>query len=68
MPKMTGIEVCKLMKSDGALRGIHVIILTCKGQELDRNNSLTAGADEFMMKPFSPKEVVAKVRTLIGRE
>lgn len=67
MPKMTGIELCKIVKSDGGLRQTHVIILTCKGQELDRNHSLSAGADEFMTKPFSPKEVVTRVKTLFAR-
>lgn len=66
MPKLTGTEVCKLVKGDERLCAIHVIILTCKGQELDRDNSLSAGADEFMTKPFSPKEVVARVKELLG--
>ncbi len=68
MPKMTGIEVCKILKSDEVLRQTHVIILTCKGQELDRNHSISAGADEFMTKPFSPKDVVTRVKTLFARE
>src|SRR5512143_1223976 len=59
MPKRTGVEVCKVIKDDPELKNTHVIILTCKGQELDRQNSIVAGADEFMTKPFSPKEVVA---------
>lgn len=67
MPKRTGIELCKAIKSDPALRRTHIIILTCKGQELDRQNCLAAGADEYMTKPFSPREVVARVRTLLGR-
>jgi DNA-binding response OmpR family regulator len=67
MPKMTGAEVCRLIKADDRLRSIHVIILTCKGQELDRHDSLAAGADEFMTKPFSPREVVARVHTILHR-
>ncbi len=68
MPKMTGLEVCSVIKSDDCLRSTHIIILTCKGQELDRDNSIAAGADEYMTKPFSPKEVVAKVKALRSRE
>lgn len=68
MPKMTGIEVCKLIKSDEALRSTHVIILTSKGQQMDRDNSLSAGADEYMMKPFSPRELVARVKSILDRK
>lgn len=66
MPKRTGVEVCKVIKADPELKNTHIIILTCKGQDLDRQNSFTAGADEFMTKPFSPKEVVARVRALFA--
>jgi DNA-binding response OmpR family regulator len=66
MPKRTGIEICKEIKGDPELKGTHVIILTCKGQELDQQNSMQAGADEFMTKPFSPREVVARVRSLFA--
>ena len=66
MPKRTGVEVCKVVKADPELKHIHIIILTCKGQELDRQNSFIAGADEFMTKPFSPREVVTRVRTLLA--
>lgn len=67
MPKRTGIEVCKAIKTDPELRRTHVIILTCKGQELDRQNCMSAGADEYMTKPFSPREVVERVRALLAR-
>jgi two-component system, OmpR family, alkaline phosphatase synthesis response regulator PhoP len=66
MPKMTGDEICRIVKSEEALKEIHVVILTCKGQELDREQSLSNGADRFMTKPFSPKEVLAMVRATIG--
>lgn len=65
MPKKNGDEVCRAIKSDDRLRNIHVIILTCKGQELDRQVSMSAGADEYMTKPFSPREVVSKVRSIL---
>lgn len=64
MPKKNGDEVCRMIKSDEQLKEIHVIILTCKGQELDKQNSMSAGADEFITKPFSPKEVVSRVKSI----
>lgn len=67
MPKRTGNELCGIIKRDEALRDTHVIILTCKGQELDREQSLASGADGFITKPFSPKEVVARVRAILGK-
>jgi two-component system alkaline phosphatase synthesis response regulator PhoP len=67
MPKKTGNEICGIIKRDEALRDIHVIILTCKGQELDRELSLSSGADGFITKPFSPKEVIARVRAVLGK-
>jgi DNA-binding response OmpR family regulator len=66
MPKKNGYEVCKELKKDPGLSDIHVIMLTAKGQEADREQGLSAGADEFMTKPFSPVGVVEKVRELLG--
>ena len=65
MPKMTGFEVCSAVKRDDATKGIHVVILTGKGQDLDREQGIAAGANEFMNKPFSPKEVVAKTKEIL---
>jgi DNA-binding response OmpR family regulator len=65
MPKKNGDEICTAVKSDNRLKNIYVIILTCKGQELDKQKSMSAGADEYMTKPFSPREVVSKVRSIL---
>jgi two-component system alkaline phosphatase synthesis response regulator PhoP len=66
MPKMTGDEVCRTLKQDGELKDVHIVILTCKGQELDREQSISSGADTFITKPFSPKEVLNMVKTILG--
>lgn len=65
MPKMTGDEVCKTIKQDKDLKDIHIVILTCKGQELDREVSIASGADTFITKPFSPKEVLKMVKDIL---
>jgi DNA-binding response OmpR family regulator len=66
MPKLNGFEVCKSIKSDAEVGQVYVIILTAKGQDEDRDLGLQAGADDFMTKPFSPREVVSKVRSVLG--
>ena len=66
MPKKNGYEVCQEVKKDPGLRHIRIIMLTAKGQEADREQALSAGADEFLSKPFSPVGVVEKVRELPG--
>jgi len=66
MPGKNGFEVCREIKQDASLRSTHVILLTARGQESDRSAGLSAGADEYMTKPFSPAHIVAKVRDLIG--
>jgi two-component system alkaline phosphatase synthesis response regulator PhoP len=66
MPKMTGDEICRAIKLDEQLKDIHIVILTCKGQELDRELSISSGADSFITKPFSPKEVLKIVKDILG--
>ncbi len=66
MPGINGFSVCSAIKSDAALKESYVIILTAKGQELDKATGLSAGANEFMTKPFSPREVVDKVRRIMN--
>jgi two-component system alkaline phosphatase synthesis response regulator PhoP len=66
MPEKNGYEVCKEVKGNLKFSDIHIIMLTAKGQEADREKGLTSGADEFMTKPFSPMSVVDKVKELLG--
>lgn len=67
LPKMTGIEVCKLLKSDGATRHIPIIMLTAKAEEIDRIVGLEVGADDYVTKPFSPREIVLRIRAIMRR-
>ena len=64
IPKMNGFDTCRTIKSDSQLKGTYIIILTAKGQEVDKERGLREGADEYMTKPFSPKEIVAKVKSI----
>lgn len=66
MPKKSGFEVCSEVKKDPVLRSTHIIMLTAKGQEEDKQKSLTSGANEYITKPFSPRQVLARVRELLG--
>ncbi len=66
MPKKNGYEVCQELKSDSGLSDIHIVMLSAKGQESDKEKALTLGADEFMTKPFSPAGVVERVTALLG--
>ena len=64
MPVMNGYEVCKIIKNDPALKGIYVIMLTAKGQVAEQERGRSAGADEYIVKPFSPMEVLAKIKKI----
>ena len=66
MPKINGFEVCKTIKSDKELNNAYVIVLTCKGQEADKEKGLSQGANDFITKPYSPKEIVTKVRSILN--
>lgn len=66
MPKKDGYEVCKELKSDSGLRDIHIVMLSAKGQEADREKALSVGANEFLSKPFSPVGVVGRVKELLA--
>jgi len=66
MPKKNGYEVCKELKSDLGLRDIHIVMLSAKGQEADKEMALSLGANEFMSKPFSPIGVIGRVKELLA--
>ena len=66
MPNKSGYEVCQEVKSDAELRDIHVVMLTAKGRDSDREIGLAQGADEYITKPFSPMQVVSRVKEILG--
>lgn len=66
LPKRSGLEVLKLIKSEAATRLVPVLILTAKGQQQDRRTAEALGADSFVTKPYANAEVVGAVRHLLG--
>lgn len=68
MPRKTGFEVCQAVKSDPALQGVKILMLTAKGRDTEVAKGLAMGADAYMTKPFSTRELVAKVKSLLGLE
>jgi DNA-binding response OmpR family regulator len=66
MPKKTGFEVCQELRADEAIRGTKVLMLTAKGRDTDVAKGLGVGADAYMTKPFSTKELVQKVREMLA--
>jgi DNA-binding response OmpR family regulator len=61
MPQLDGYEVCQRIRADHNLDQTYVIMLSAKGQQVDRERGLEAGANEYMTKPFSPREVVKRL-------
>jgi two-component system, OmpR family, alkaline phosphatase synthesis response regulator PhoP len=66
MPKMNGMEVCRRVKKELLLNDVYIVLLTAKGQELDRQKGHEVGADVYMTKPFDPEEILNKARTVLG--
>ena len=66
MPKMNGMEVCRRVKKDLGMSDIFIILLTAKGQELDRQKGLDVGADVYMTKPFDPEVILNKAKEVLG--
>jgi two-component system alkaline phosphatase synthesis response regulator PhoP len=66
MPKMNGFDVCQAIRADPDLADMRVLMLTAKGREAEVSKGLGLGADAYMTKPFSTKELVAQVRALLG--
>ena len=65
MPKLNGMEVCRRVKKELLLERIYIILLTAKGQELDRLKGQEVGADVYMTKPFDPEVILAKAREVL---
>ena len=67
LPGMDGTEVCKTLKQEGATRRIPIIILSAKGEEMDRVIGLELGAADYVTKPFSPRELILRVKAVLQR-
>src|SRR5256885_177233 len=67
LPKMSGLEVCRILKGDAATARIAILMLTAKAEEIDRINGLEFGADDYVTKPFSPREVLLRIQAILRR-
>ena len=67
LPQVDGLEVCRLLRAHDATSGIPIIMLTARAEESERIVGLELGADDYLAKPFSPNELVARVRALLRR-
>jgi DNA-binding response OmpR family regulator len=67
LPEIDGLEVCKMLRRDPATARIPIVMLTAKAAEVDRILGLELGADDYLTKPFSPRELVARIQALLRR-
>ncbi len=67
LPDKPGTEVCKLLKTDGATKSIPVLMMTAKGEEIDRIVGFELGADDYVVKPFSVRELLLRIQAILRR-
>jgi len=67
MPRMTGYEACEQLKANDSTRDIPVVFLSAKGQESEVRTGLNAGAEEYILKPFSPDQLVDRIKSILAR-
>jgi DNA-binding response OmpR family regulator len=68
LPHMSGFDVCRALRADPRLRGLRILMLSAKGRESEVEKGLGLGADAYVTKPFSTRELVARIRQLLGGE
>ncbi|NNG03030.1 MAG: response regulator [Inquilinus sp.] len=66
MPRRDGYDVCQTIRSDPKLKGMTIIMLTAKGREVEREKGIALGADDYITKPFSTRDVIDKVKRYLG--
>ena len=66
MPKLNGFEVCKIVKNDNEIKGSYIIMLTAKGQEVDKLKAKDVGVDCYITKPFNISELIGKVDEVLN--
>lgn len=67
LPSMSGVEVCRALRSSNDTQNIPIIMISAKGEEIDRVTGLDRGADDYMVKPFSPAELIARIKAILRR-
>ena len=67
MPRMTGYEACEQIKANSSTQHIPVVFLSAKGQETEVRTGLDAGAEEYILKPFSPDQLTERIKVILGR-
>jgi len=67
LPGMSGVDLCRRLRATDTTRDIPIVLLTARGEESDKVQGLDSGADDYVIKPFSPREVMARVRALLRR-
>lgn len=67
LPELDGLEVCTRIRQKTGIKDPYILMLTARGEEIDRIVGLSTGADDYLVKPFSPRELVARVRALLRR-
>jgi len=68
MPGLAGVEVCRALRADPATAGMRIVMLTARSQSADRERARDMGCDDYITKPFSPIELLEKVREVLGPE
>ena len=66
MPRKTGLEVCQQVRAEARLQTVRIVLLTAKGRDTDIAKGLALGANAYITKPFSTKDLVARIRSLLG--
>jgi len=66
MPKLDGFEVCEKIRENPLWKGIRIIILTAKGRDIERKKGMSLGADDYMTKPFSTRDILNRVKELLA--
>lgn len=67
MPELSGVDVCKMLRKSDAMKHIPVIMLSARGEDGDKTFGLDAGADDYITKPFSPRELIARIKAVLRR-
>jgi DNA-binding response OmpR family regulator len=66
LPRMSGFEVCRHIRADARWRGLKILMLTAKGRDSEMQKGLDLGADAYVTKPFSTRDLVTRIRTMLG--